>query len=943
MAHPEPWFIRDTDAMETTWNPDSSACLPNQATLIGENALEWDIYARIKQVSDRKDFNVALRMINESREQTASIAPPIACLEAACLDGLGDLPGAIAVLEAAIRNMPENYWVHYTVAALYQRAGRTEDCIAAYRHAHAATGWSESQERCYIFLQDYFSSNIPNWTEWFAKHIIASPIEALEIGAWQGGSTTWLLDKIISRRGGRLTSIDTFEGSSEHMGWISNQSMKIEEIFDHNVKATGHGALNRKLVGRSQEVMRQLNGEQFDFIYIDGAHEARYVIEDAVLAFGLIKPGGFILFDDYDFRFPTRPQQDTRVAIDGFTGMYADEVSVVQKGRQLLLRRNSGIEEAAPAPARSPASSVPATATDAQVAAVPSDDDILAAANAVIAGREPGLVLRDLYHRSEGQKDAVLDHLASVLPSQQSGVMQLIDRLCPPSLTTVVILLAALRTMRSPEEWLHYSLANQLMQLHDVGVLAARLPAALHAQSANETLRTQSPTSQGMMQMVLGRTLATVAPRYAIQNGLVAVRGGAASALRTAAAAFELLGIRPLNQRATISHMLSLSKLLHMPTGDLPPTVLLPQASLHRTTQVEPRRRVIVPPVHGDREYYLFSQSGQEVDLREITIHHFEHGTISIDATTRGNEQHYVFDSDGRCVEELSNGVTPFISDEIIEINEPLAILDDQFSGAMNICHFLLDRMTRIQLYDRAWATPGKFLLIDGYPYYRDIIARMGMTDRFIIPSSKRITIRAPEILFSSNIAHDFQHPAHSGSSWSLNYLRQILKIEDRPARPGRKLMINRTDAGSRRILNWTEVEPVFTRRGFEVVELSSLPANSQIELFSDVSQVCSVHGAGLTNLLFAPRECAVLEILPPLVASGTYWLMINGLGQRYQTLIAKDRELPRPDYRNWQHQPEYYNQRDVIIPVEWLETALNQLAETANAPAAVTTGEAAG
>jgi len=44
--------------------------------------------------------------------------------------------------------------------------------------------------------------------------------------------------------------------------------------------------------------MLQLMNEHFDFIYIDGAHEAKFVIQDAVLALPLLKPGGYILFDD---------------------------------------------------------------------------------------------------------------------------------------------------------------------------------------------------------------------------------------------------------------------------------------------------------------------------------------------------------------------------------------------------------------------------------------------------------------------------------------------------------------------------------------------------------------------------------------------------------------------------------------------------------------------
>ena len=242
----------------------------------------------------------------------------------------------------------------------------------------------------------------------------------------------------------------------------------------------------------------------------------------------------------------------------------------------------------------------------------------------------------------------------------------------------------------------------------------------------------------------------------------------------------------------------------------------------------------------------------------------------------------------------------------------------------MNICHFLLDHVTRVAIYERAWSRPGKFLLVDDYPYYRDIFARMGLADRIIFPTSKRISIRAPEILFCSNILEPgLRRPAHYCSKWALDFLRLRLGVDERPARPGRKLMISRVDAVGRRILNWREVLPVFRRHGFEIVELSRLSAAAQIELFRDPAEVAAVHGAGLTNLVFAPRDCSVLEILPPLVAGSEYWLLASALGQRYSALIAEDPILPRPDYSTWQRNWIHLS-GDIVLPVERLDAALS-------------------
>ncbi len=300
---------------------------------------EWQIYERIFSALRAKDADSALRLIRETREDTGAIAGSIAHLEAVALEQLGENDRALKVLQRSMESNPATFWDHILISKIYLKMGRQEDSIVSNGRAHGLLGWQESERNGYRFLHDYFTINIPAWSKWFAEIITATPIKALEIGSWQGGSATWLLDKVIAPRCGELICVDTFEGSSEHARWVGTIAEKIEDTFDRNVAASGHSDLCRKIKGYSQDVLRALYQERFDFIYIDGAHEARYVIEDAVLAFGLLNDGGFLLFDDYNFQFSDRPRQNTSRAIDAFIDFYEDEVSLVDKGRQMLLQK----------------------------------------------------------------------------------------------------------------------------------------------------------------------------------------------------------------------------------------------------------------------------------------------------------------------------------------------------------------------------------------------------------------------------------------------------------------------------------------------------------------------------------------------------------------------------------------------------------------------------
>jgi glycosyltransferase involved in cell wall biosynthesis len=558
-----------------------------------------------------------------------------------------------------------------------------------------------------------------------------------------------------------------------------------------------------------------------------------------------------------------------------------------------------------------------------------SDAEILAATSAFVAGRTAGEVLHALYHPATSDTDEALDALTALLPIEQIAVVRLLDRLNLSALPAVVILLATLRRIRTDEAWIHYNLSKHLSALIGVGVQEAKLPAIIHSLLALEGLK-DTPGAHPLPVGVLARELASFAPREAIRRSMLAARNG--DEIR--AAPLVALGLEAITGRPAIAQLLQLATELHLSADNIPNiphATSLGSASGLRTTMIEPPRRVIFPAVHGDASHYIFSSAGREVALPGISVHTLEGGTFSIDASMRGLERHYGFDRNGDCVLDFANGADPFVAETVLECDEPVAVLDDRFSGVMNICHFLLDRVTRIALYERAWSRPGKFFLVDDFPYHRDIFTRLGLADRVIIPSSKRVSIRAPELLLSSNIAADFRHPAHYCADWAIEFLRRALGIEERPARPGRKLLISRADTKGRRILNWDEVLPVFGRHGFEIVELAGLSTEAQMALFREASQVVGVHGAGLTNILFAPRDCAVLEILPPLVAVHDYWLLASALGQHYSALIAEDPELPRPDYATWQHNA-VYNERDIVLPADRLEAALAALDDATNA-----------
>jgi tetratricopeptide (TPR) repeat protein len=194
----------------------------------------------------------------------------------------------------------------------------------------------------YQFTQDWFSRSIPVWQQALSHLAHVPELKVLEIGSWEGRSTCWLLENILTHETASITCLDTFEGSLEHHEWYEKDYIKsVEQRFDFNIAKTGTPEKVQKLIGRSQDLMRSLPLNAFDLLYIDGSHLASDVLEDAVIGWRLVKVGGIIIFDDYYFTFDEFPEQNTQIGIDAFMAAFSQKVEVIYQGYQVIIQKTS--------------------------------------------------------------------------------------------------------------------------------------------------------------------------------------------------------------------------------------------------------------------------------------------------------------------------------------------------------------------------------------------------------------------------------------------------------------------------------------------------------------------------------------------------------------------------------------------------------------------------
>jgi predicted O-methyltransferase YrrM len=199
-----------------------------------------------------------------------------------------------------------------------------------------------------VFSIDWFSKNIPHWRK-HLEEFRDKPVHTLEIGSWEGMSACWLLKNILTHAEATITCVDLFEADTENYRDLAHRhpasvtaSIPTDEVFDRNIAASGAASKVIKSKGKSSEILRTLPLQHYNVIYIDASHIASDVLIDTVLSWDLLKPEGIMIFDDYLWPlFPEQPLKTPRPAIDAFLRVFKGQYSVLHRGYQIIIRKNT--------------------------------------------------------------------------------------------------------------------------------------------------------------------------------------------------------------------------------------------------------------------------------------------------------------------------------------------------------------------------------------------------------------------------------------------------------------------------------------------------------------------------------------------------------------------------------------------------------------------------
>ncbi len=192
-----------------------------------------------------------------------------------------------------------------------------------------------------VYSTDWHTRHIPNWESWL-KDIKGKPIQALEVGSYEGLSARWLMENILTHRESSLYCVDTWRGSDEHQyPFKLNPNEYLWDFFVHNLNPW-LTIQNKRVIpvkGKSQQRLLDLPENSFDLIYLDGSHKAEDVYADASIAHQLLRKNGIMIFDDYAWDYYPSPEENPRAGIEDFLQDLGFDYKIIGKGRQLALQK----------------------------------------------------------------------------------------------------------------------------------------------------------------------------------------------------------------------------------------------------------------------------------------------------------------------------------------------------------------------------------------------------------------------------------------------------------------------------------------------------------------------------------------------------------------------------------------------------------------------------
>ena len=159
-------------------------------------------------------------------------------------------------------------------------------------------------------------------------------------------------------------------------------------------------------------------------------------------------------------------------------------------------------------------------------------------------------------------------------------------------------------------------------------------------------------------------------------------------------------------------------------------------------------------------------------------------------------------------------------------------------------------------------------------------------------------------------------YPAHYNPT-VMKRLSSLLSISSKKdVNKGRRIYISRVNASKRKIQNESEVITLMKEFNFCILELESFTLDDQISIMQHTDILVSIHGAGLTNIIFCKPGTNVLELsLQNEIMDKCYFNLANAMDLNYYYQFCHSSDTSAN-----------YHTSNLIVNVQLLRENLNQI-----------------
>jgi capsular polysaccharide biosynthesis protein len=198
-----------------------------------------------------------------------------------------------------------------------------------------------------------------------------------------------------------------------------------------------------------------------------------------------------------------------------------------------------------------------------------------------------------------------------------------------------------------------------------------------------------------------------------------------------------------------------------------------------------------------------------------------------------------------------------------------------------NYYHWMLDCLTRLKVRDALPESTRILLPRATRGFIDETLEMLGLTGQAERPSACSVQ---PERYY-------FCAPTAMTGVWNpvgYDWLREKFAPFCCPAASGKAIFLTRRGGVTWRLPpNLPEIEEVFARHGFTIVDCGVIPVKEQMRLASMAPAIAGLHGAAMTNLLWAHPGIPVLEIFMPSFLNACYEQIAfqGGLKYSYQII----------------------------------------------------------